>query len=160
MSVSASLRAEVTVTETLETNVDGASNPIVTHNGFNQKKTLDADSTPPITRVYDDQVALVAGAKTLDFTSLGATGGGTFSASGLKLQAMLFVNAGAAAMTISPGASNGYVPFGSSNSVVVPAGGYAKFYWPDTLADIDGTHKTIDIAGTGTQEFQIVLLFG
>jgi hypothetical protein len=83
--------------------------------------------------------------------------------SGLKLQALLVnnptTNAGATT-NIAPGASNPYSPWGAGNDLTLPKGGSLEFYFHDQTEDVDGTHKTLDLAGTGTDVLQLVMVFG
>lgn len=160
MSVTATFPFNLQVQETLDTNVDAAAAPVVRHTGFASNVRLDAATTPAATKVYVDTVALVAGAKTIDLTSLGSTGGGTFSATGLKVRGIMLHNTSANPLTISPGASNPYPLFGTANAKVVRTGGRFMEYFADGLAAVSGSVKTIDFAGTGTDTFNLILLFG
>lgn len=161
MSVTAKLLQQLTVTETLDTGVDAVESPVVVHNAFNVSQTLNASSTVPATKVASDTAALVAGAKTIDLTALPGVGGGTVDGTGLKLQAVLIKNpAGNGTLTVTKGASNGYALWGSTYSVQVPPGGSVLAYFADQLADVSGSAKNIDVAGTGTQSFSYSFLLG
>ncbi len=161
MSITATLLQQLTVTETLDTGVDGVGSPVVVHNALNTTATLNASSTVPGTKVSSDTVALVAGAKTIDLTALPGVGGGTIDATGLKLQAALIKNpAGNGTLTVTKGASNGYAIWGSTYSVQVPPGGSILAYFADQLADVAAGVKTIDFAGTGTQSFSVLFVLG
>src|SRR5688500_16341472 len=99
MAVQLNLTMNCTVIETLETNIDGipsgqARN--ITHSAFNfSPGAKDASSTPSVTKVSSDTIALVAGAKTVDLTALPLVNGATLDATGLKIVAILFSNAAA-----------------------------------------------------------------
>lgn len=165
MAVSLNPQFLLSVVETLTGNVDAAESPQVTHSGFNLTGVrLNASSTPPATKVSAVTHALTAGAKTIDLTVLPGTEGNQ-DCTGLKLQLLLLENpAGNAAITIGKGASNGYALFGTTNTVTVAAAatqaGYLAFFFPEGLPDVAAGAKTIDVSGTGTQEFNLILVLG
>lgn len=163
MSVQVTSQATLTVVETLPAPLSGtAANTQVTHNIYNQNDTLNSGSTPPATKVATFEKAMIAGAASIDLTALVGTNGGAVSGSGLKLQRYLLVNpiANANPITIVGGASNGYLLFGTAGSVILNPGDFLYGGAKDTLPDIDATHKTIDISGTGTQALQCTLVMG
>ena len=111
MSVTVTWSNDVTVAETLTSGVTGASNPIIRHNGFNAPKsgeaevaTLTASTTPAATKVAEGNLALTAGAYTIDLTSLTGTNGASVTFNGLTVRNILIRNKGAAAMTFAKGA--------------------------------------------------------
>lgn len=150
--------SQVTVTETFV--LDAAPSPQVVYSAFNTSVPLSATTAVPVTKKAFDTVALVTGAKTLDFTALNDDLLGSIDLTGLKIQIFKLYNLGAAAMTVAKGASNGYTGFGSSFSVVVPPGGEVVFYGAEGAADVSGSVKTIDITGTGTQTFELTVIAG
>lgn len=164
---SITLQAFMTVVETgvLAAGFPASQTRNITHSEFNQSQSLGASSTPAVTKIAFFDQALTAGAATIDLTAL-AHNAGVVDGSGLKVQGMLFVNpAGNSAVTITDGASNGYNLFGdASGQVTVPAhatvDSFLLFFFPEGLQDIGGSDKTIDLAGTGTETFQIGLLLG
>lgn len=165
MSVTCSYRINATVVETLSTNVQGSVSPQVTHSKFDRALQLDGDGTggtAPITQGKGFTFTLSGGALTIDLTSLPATGGGTFSATGLRLIVAHLecpaTNAGA--INIAPGASNGYYFLGSGNDFTIPIGGLMSVYTNNQGIDIDGTHKTLDLSGTGADILNAILCFG
>lgn len=161
MSVEATVKLSINVEETLVTGVDDVEQPTLTHSGFSTTKKLNSTTTPPATKTYSDTVALVAGAKTLDLTSLVGTGGATITMLGLKLQALKIKNAaGNGALTITGGASDGYNLFGAAGSMVLGAEEEVCCLYNDTKDDVAAGDKNIDFAGTGTQEFDVQLVFG
>lgn len=163
MAVEAIPRIGLGVTETAA--ITGAGEIKVNLQAFDiASLTLNATSTPAVTKVSAASYTLSSGAATIDLTSLSGVGG-TVDATGLKLQGMLFKNrAGNAPITITAGASNGYLLFGTSGSVVLSAhasrDGQLCILNPEGLPDVSGTAKTIDVAGTGSQVFDAVFLFG
>lgn len=155
------------VVETLEANVQAASstNKKITHDQFNTSVTLNAESTPVITKTVNYEVTLSGGAATIDLTALKAAGqaaAGTIDGTGLKIQAIRLKNksTNANAMTFSEGASNGYALFGASWLVTLPVGGEVVAYLPEGTPDVATGDKTIDIAGTGSQVAQIQICLG
>lgn len=152
---------KVTTVETLETGVDGANAPRVNHSALDLSGTLNASSTPPAAKIVADVGNLVAGAKTIDLTALTGTGGATVSFSGLKLQILRFKNNSATnTMTIGEGAATGYELQGNAWSVVLNPGDEIMIKKNDTAPDVSGSLKHIDIAGTGTDEYEITLIAG
>ena len=163
MSVVTTLQATCTVTETLDDSVASASTPVIVHDNFNVNLTLNATSDAPATNVIGLSQALTAGAATIDLTSLTQSGGGTFDATGLKLQVFQLKNGtgNAGAVTISDGASNGYNLFGdASGQVTCGVGGHIQWYQHDKLDDVGASDAEIDLSGTGTDSFDIIMVFG
>jgi len=156
-----------TLTNTLSTaeTVSGlkVSTSSVTHTD-SQSHTLSASTTPPATKHVAKNVALVAGAATIDLTALTAwgTNGVTEDCSGLKLQILrakaTLTNANP--VTISTGASNGYAAFGADWSIALSAGQEVTLYGNDATPDVAAGAKTIDLAGTLTQSIDIEMVFG
>lgn len=162
MSVTVKYKFQATVIETLGSNTDSASatRRKVIHDQFDEFGTLTSATSVPVTTVAEAVVALSGGAKTIDLTALTGTNGATVSMSGLKVQIFRFKNLGANQMTIVGGAANGYLLWGASGSVIVPAGGIVQFFGNETLADVDGTHKNIDVSGTAAQTFELTVIAG
>ena len=165
MSVTLSYTSNLTATEVLESNVPAVANTAnkeVKHTGFNKAVTLNASSTPPATKVAAFEQALTAGAASIDLTSLTGTNGVTIDGTGLKVQAIKLINkaANSAAMTISIGASNGYDGWGANFEVDVAPGAEVVLFTNDAGSDIGATNKTLDIAGSGTETAQIIIIMG
>lgn len=162
MSVQTSLNLVMTSTETLSAGVDGATNPAITHDGFNLSGVnLSATSTPPVSIASYQTYALVAGAKTIDLTALEGVNDVTQDCTGLKLQGIVIENpSGNNTMTVGDGAANGYQLFGSAVDVQVPAGSTLVMYFVDTLPDVAAGAKNIDISGTLTESINIGMVLG
>jgi hypothetical protein len=167
MAVSVALSALLTVIETLETNVAFANSTLkkITHDGLNQSMTLNSGTTPPAVLVAAYEKAMSAGTATIDLTSLPQSGGlaaGTITAATYKLQALLIKNkaANTGTITVTKGASNGYQLAGATFTMPLKPGQWMLFFGNDLADDVDGTHKTIDISGTGAEILQIVAVFG
>ena len=150
-----------TAIETLDTGVDFAPTPAIVHSDLNLITTLNASSTPPVSMASYQQYALVAGALTIDLRALLGVNDEVQDANGLKLQTIVIRNPTSNnPITVTTGATNGFPLFGGTNSVVIPAGSTIGFYVPEGLADVSATDKTIDIAGTGTELFDVGITLG
>lgn len=163
MSVEVTFKTTITNVETLENNVPAAAaDKAVTHSGFNTSKTLNSASTPPATKGNAFELALSGGAATLDLTAIPATGGGTYSGSGLKVQLLRIRNkaANANSISIAVGASNGYELAGSDFKVTLAPGQEFTFYGNDATPDVAAGDKELDLAGTGTQAVEIDIVLG
>lgn len=160
MSVSTTITSNITTVETLTDGDIGSTNNTVTHNQFDSSSVVNGTSTVPATKCAYFTGALAAGAKTIDLTALASTNGAVISGSGLKVQAFKVKNLGANAMTFTDGASNGYELAGDGWKLILASGQYAMIYGNDAAPDIDGTHKTIDVSGTGTQTFECSIVMG
>jgi len=166
MSVVATFGMDMNVRETLSQGVDGSASPVVSFTELNVGATLKSTTTPPVTTNYQDTIALVAGAYTLDLTNLIGAGGGVRDCTGLKVQLLRVSNRGTASLTFTKGASNGYALWSTTHTVTLPAysgtGEYptAMFFLPEGTPDVASGAKTIDFAGTGTNQFDISLAAG
>ncbi len=163
MSISAAIAYQLTVTETLSpTFADtNTSNRKVVTNGLNISKTLNAGSTPPGTMLSAFQKTLVSGGGQIDLRTLPGTTG-TQDGNGLKLQACILYNptTNANTITVAVGTSNGYTFAGAACSVTLSPGDTIALFRNDTAPDVDGTHKLLDIAGTGSQVLDVELVLG
>ena len=155
------------VTQTLQ-DAPGAGDGTVTSLALNPAPVqLSPTTTPPVTKYSADAVTLDGGgAATIDLTDLPGLQA-AIDGTGLKVQLMRIQGAtGNGALTISPGASNGYELFGAGNDIEYPAGCTRpfKFEFDDKLVDIDSGsgagEYTIDLAGTVGDVFNIEFLLG
>lgn len=161
-SVSANISLQLTATETLDATLNpAASVPNVVHKGFNVSKTLNGTSTPTVTKVVAAKIALVAGAKTVDLTSLTGTNGATKDFSTLKVRSVLIVNpdGNSGDMVFTFGASNGYLLMGTGWKITLKPGDAFENYLTGAPT-VDATHKNIDVTGTGTEQFEIEMVAG
>jgi len=156
MSLSSVLiKAGITAIEQLSDDSLAANAKTVQHTQF------DESITPGQASLFSAKLyALVTGALSIDLRALRTVNGGSGDGNGLKVQGFYFKNLGANVMTIVGGASNGYLIFGTSGSVKVQPGGVLVLSCNDASADVDDTHKTIDISGTGSQTFECALILG
>jgi hypothetical protein len=128
---------------------------------INQTVTLTDSTTPPVQAAWGGLVSLSAGTVTLDLTALTRTGQSALDLTGMSVIAFVFRNLGAAVMTIEGAVTNPYELFGSvDGEVVVSAGGMVQVYQGAGLAAVAGAVKAITVAGTGTQQFALVLAAG
>lgn len=162
MAVSISPIIAFTAVETLDTGVDAAPSPNVSHSSFNLTNTiLNSASTPPVTVASYQTYALVAGALTIDLQALLGVNDEVQDATGLKLQTIIIRNpSGNSKITIGEGAVNGYPIFGAANDLEVPADSEVGMKFADTLADVASADSEIDISGTGTESFDVGICLG
>lgn len=145
------------------------ANSRITFDAFNKLETRNGSSIPPAQRWAAFVVTLSAGAATIDLTALVTTNGAIFDATDYRLLELLVLNENANAVTITKGASNGYqasgFPFPDDGIKVAPKGsnsngGRLHLYFGSSCPLVSGTVKTLDLAGTGTDQFQFALLLG
>jgi hypothetical protein len=142
-----------------------SSDPTVTTALSGESLTLTASTTPPVTKVASGTATMTAGAVTLDLTALsGLTADETISFSGLKVQFAFFrsPSTNANVLTVGKGASNGYglSAAGGAWSVALDPDSSVLRRIEDTAPDVAGGAKTIDIAGTGSQTVEYILIAG
>ena len=161
MSVTCSYAMKLGCAETLATGVDAASSPTLKLTGFDSTGSLSATSTVPVTKLAFDTIALVAGAKTIDLTNTVGVLSTTVDFTGLKVQLMKIKNrTGNSVMTFSQGSSNPYTLAGSSWSIRLKAGQEFMLFGNDIGEDVAAGVKNIDIAGTGTESFDFIIVAG
>ncbi len=158
-SVSSANQLSVQQTSTNTNNPDTPSVATTSQGGLCQ---YNGTSGPIASKAYAQLITLTAGAATLDLTAL-VDGGVTIDMTGLHLLEIFAIadTANANPLTIAPGASNGYTGWVGSSGLLLKTANDANKLGPmyGGIA-VDGTHKTIDFAGTGSQKVSIVLLFG
>lgn len=163
MSVtSARIIVQMTVVEVPTTSSLLASrNSTVTHEG-KKDNTLTATTTPDVEETAFNETALVAGALTLDLTSLSHQLGGTKTAAGKKLRGVYFENksTNAGNMRIKTGAAAGHLPVGSQWDFNLAPGDTACFYYTAAADVTNASNDTIDIAGTGTDTLKWGFVWG
>lgn len=167
--VSAQWRALCEVTEVLALSMDNAVDVPIVHSIGSPEGTLNATSTPPVTKVFSDTIALAAGVGALDLTSLTAPGGMTArDFTGLKVQVVGFIcpTSNTGGITVdAKDAVTGYNLFGADNAATtekneILPGTVFLLKHTDKLQDVDATHKDITLAGTGTDTIQVLLVAG
>jgi hypothetical protein len=139
---------------------DAVGAQVLNFKNFSRSKALSETSTPPITKVISQTVALVAGSKVIDLTAA-LHFGANVDLTGLKLQDFLLVNDAANLVTIEADASNGYLLFGTAGKMTAfSGGGIVHTFGNAGTPAVDATHKNIKLTGTGTQQFFLQMLFG
>lgn len=134
--------------------------------GLNTSQDLNASSVPPVTKATAYQVALTAGAATIDLTSLPNKDGvaGQVNFTGLKVQVYKFRNKSTNlnTITLTFGASNPYLLHGAAWKYILGPNEEMTFKGFDNanMPDVDSTHKNIDVAGTGTDTLEVELSAG
>jgi hypothetical protein len=158
VTLTANLAARLGLVRSLDdTEVPSAGAHTTAHNAFDFTKLLDANSTPPGTKSYVDELT---GTQNLDLTALSDPELGTVDGTGLKVQAILVNNtSGSADLTISDGAANPYSLNGTAD-IVVEYGGTLLMYFNDQLADVAAGAKAIDFTITAGQTFQLAIIMG
>jgi len=162
MSVSAQYGSTLRVTETLPDALLSSTGNKVLHNGLDSEETFNATTTVPATTVSSFNKTMSSGAATIDLRALTGVNGAAIDGNGLKVQCAKFRNktTNANNITIVGGASNGFLIFGTAGTITLPPGGEILLYLKDQSSDIDATHKTIDISGTGSQVLECLIVMG
>lgn len=161
MSVAATYGVTVTVVETLEATPTGAGQSIQ-HGTYNSNATLNATSNPPGTKVGGGLATLVAGAKTIDLTAVPSLEGVIRDMTGLKVQIFKFKNKATnlSPMTVNFGATNAYLLGGAAWSFILQPGMEITVFGNDLTPDVGGATKNIDIAGTGVEAGEYIVVCG
>lgn len=165
-SVSAQYALTLEVTETLALGLDNVDDPSFVHSIGSPEGTLNASSTPPATKVFSDNVALVAGTKTLDLTALAGPASTSIDFTGLKVQliALRCPTGNTLPILVQKGAANAYNLLGADNAsaetLEVLPGDDVLLRRYDTLEDVDATHKDIKFTGNGTETINVLLVAG
>lgn len=157
----------LTVGEELDLALDQTGDPTITHSISGGRSLLTGDTTPAVTEVWSDDIPLVAGVHTIDLRALtDRKGPGGVAVDkdfdGLKIILVKIVAAddNAAHLVFKKGATNGYNLFGGTTWFAIPKGGSYLAYLKAGLAAVSATVKTIDVTGTGTDSFKIILVAG
>ncbi len=163
MAVTVTYAAVCTIAETLPTNTGSAAaaTRVVTHSEYNESATLTSVTTPPVTLQASFLATLSSGTLSIDLRALTGTNGASVDGNGLKVQVVRVKNLGANTLTIKSGASNGHTGFFTATTgQIIPAGGHIQIYTNDSGDDIDATHKTWDLTGTGAQTSEWTIVMG
>ena len=160
MSVVTNYGLKVDTNETLATDVDASANPTISHTDFSSSESLSATSTVPVTVCSYETVALTAGAYTIDLTALNGTNGIAVDGTNLKVQLFKIKNLGDDPMTFTEGAATGYLLKGSGWKTILAKEQEELFYGNDLTPDVTALLKHIDVAGTGTETFELSVVLG
>lgn len=161
--VSAVVYNTVALTETLIVGADPTIGTLSLTPAAGQKWLFDGTTGPTATKSYHATITMSSGTATLDLTALPDPETGTnMDLTGLKLK-MLHLSApsgNANAVTVAPGATNGYTGWIGTSGYTLNASDQRGPSVHNAGIAVDATHKTIDITGTGSQQVTIVALFG
>lgn len=150
------------VTETLDVAIDGVTNLDHTLQIAGSSGSLSPTTTVPCTKAWKDQGALTAGAATIDLTNLARDNLPAVDMSGLKIQLVHIINASTntATLTVTDGATNGYLLFGdASGQVTIPVGGQILWFGNEALADVtNASNDTIDLSSSDTDATYDILI--
>lgn len=164
MSVqSAEIKATLTVVESPDNTNTLASGSTLTHSALNQSHLLSGSTTPPVTTPAGrNDFALSGGAASIDFTAIRGSGGANKDFTGLKVQSIVLKNkaTNTGPMTFTEGASNGLALCGPSFSFRLQPGQWCQFFFNDASPDVASGDRTIDVSGTGTEQFEIFAVAG
>ncbi|NBW11143.1 MAG: hypothetical protein EBR82_24245 [Caulobacteraceae bacterium] len=162
MAVALTYAANLTAVETYSDTFVSSSDNTVTFSGLNSSGTYNAGTGVPVTKVASYEVAMSAGAATINLRSLTGINGSTVDGNGLKAQFVKFKNksTNANAITITEGASNGYELLGNAFTLVLKPGQEITMNLNEQAPDISDSAKTIDISGTSSQVLQIFVAMG
>lgn len=161
MAVSASLGMTLSVQEAVTSPDSLGNNATIKHDAFNVSKSASATTTPSAIITASQEIALVAGAKTIDLTSLLGTNSGPVSLDTKKPLWIMLKNKSTntgGTMTFAKGATNGYAGFGASFSIAVPIGGAILLDMNALNSAVSSTNKTIDVTGSGTDVIQLIVV--
>lgn len=165
-AVEATYNALLTVKETLALGLDNATDPTTPHTLGDHAATLSASTTPPVTKTFSDDIALVAGAGTLNLSTLAGPLSTTIDFTGLKVQVIKLVAASTntGGITVAKGDAQPYNLFGednvSSETVEVLPGDAVLIVHNETTEDVGAAIKNIKFTGTGTDTLRIMLVAG
>jgi hypothetical protein len=153
------------VIETFEGVFVSPTDATASFTGLDTAITLDATTDVPVSKHSEGEMALTAGALSINLAALpGKTSEETVNGTGLKVQYWKFRNkaTNANAMTLTKGASNGYGqgPSGGSWTIVLAPGQESIRYGNEADPDIASGARTIDVAGTGAQVLEYELVMG
>lgn len=165
MSIAVTVTTQVKVVETFEGVFVNPADRTATFDGLSETTALSGASAVPATKHAEGELALVAGAATLDLTNLpGVTAEETVDGTGLKVQVLKLrsKNTNANKLTVGKGATNGYGlnAEGDAWSRPLSPGQRDTFEGDDAAPDIDATHRTIDVTGTGTDVLEYAIVMG
>ena len=160
----ANINASVEVIETLsKTNLNGStSSNKELISKISKTLNLTSGSTPDVELIYEGTQALTAGTATIDLTALTNSEGATITTTGKKVRLIMIVptSSNTAALTLTVGASNGYLLGGAAWKFAFTDEQWALIYLGADAPDVGSSAKNIDISGTGTESVKLLILFG
>lgn len=163
MSLRVNINMQHTVVDTGEGEFVAPENNTNTVNRLNFTTELTGSTVPPATKQTAGRATLVAGAVSIDLTSLpdafsGAAGAVNFT--GLKVNSYHFYNPGANDIVITFGAANPYLLRGTAFKLTLRPGERDQWAGADLGPDVAAGAKQIDVTGTGTQFLEFHMTAG
>lgn len=167
-SVTAHYDLKLDVEEVLALSLDLADDVPHTHKTDETTRgTLTATTTPAVSKVFSKSVNLSSGAGSLDLTSLTGPAGTTVDFTGLKVHLVKLAcpSTNTAGITVDRAASTAYNLFGADNASaeqveVLPGASLLFYHGNDQTEDVDATHKDVQLAGTGSEAIEVILVAG
>lgn len=159
-NIQAQMSVQLNATKQLVTSDPTATSPSLLMNLGAFSATWNNGSSPNALDAWSGHVALSSGAATIDLTNLTQLGLSTVvNATGNKIRAIMVQadSANANPISIGTGGTNGYSSIGVLS--VLNANDIAIRTAVAAIA-VDSTHKTLDLAGTGTQGCEVLIVFG
>lgn len=165
-TITANLIMALTVSQVLDSTNTPASSSVIQHNAWNKDISISATASSSVpeavTKCAAFTKALSSGSATIDLTALTGTNGATVDFSTLKVQAAYFENPSTNAnnITVTFGASNGYLLAGTAWKVILAPGQAFLFRGYEATPDVGSSAKNIDLSGTAAQTLRCVLIAG
>lgn len=164
----AQLVSQWIVSETPQGTPACASDTIVNKDLNPAAASYSPSTTVPVSKYSGVEYTLAGsatGEATIDLTAL-AGSQGDIDGTGLRVQGLRIqipsTNAGG--VTIGPGDTDAYEPFGTGNSLELPIGARADFWFADQLWDVMGTSgtdpKNIKLSGEVDDTVYVEILMG
>lgn len=153
----------VALTETLTLSADPSIGTVTLEPTAGQRWNMDGTTGPLVTKSVRTLVTMSGGTATIDLTAFPDAETNTavdLSTLKLKMLHLACPSTNANAVTVAPGASNGYTGWVSTGGEVLNASDQRGPNIYNGGIAVDATHKNIDITGTGSQVVTIVALFG
>lgn len=145
----------------LGANVSGLNTSRIPWDQLSIAIPLHAGTTPDVDDAWFQRVSLSAGTVTLALDALASTGMTAKDWTGKRVIFFAIHNRGANSMLFAGAASNPYELFGgASDQMTVPAGAYVQAYSPIGFGTVSGSVSDITVTGTGTQQFDMLLVAG
>lgn len=163
MSVDVTYDSRLLIAETITVGVDGADNPVIYHGGpesdFASLARFTGTTTPDVVDHVTKVFTLTAGAYTLDLTSMVGTGSVAKDGTTYKVRFLKITNNHATqTLKVAKGASNGHTGFGSDFAVTVDGAGEITLKFGSVA--IASNNKTLDFTGTGSNTFNLSVVYG
>lgn len=155
------VESKITVNQELgAAHVDGQK---VVIDDLNETIKIDSGSTPDGAYAFAGHLAMTGSAVTIDLLDAQVdTEGTTITMSAQKVRALKFKNpsTNTGSITITGGASNGYLFAGTAGSVILTPGSSVLFYLENDGVTIDATHCNIDATGTNLEYLDYLVICG